>query len=94
MNRIQKKGAEVIRLNKGDPPQYIKTPKYIVLYESVVPPVYPITEAIIIIAIYTIFSIFYGFYLKKKKPDIAWNAGKSVNIVAEEELEVKANSSK
>ena len=29
-NQIQKKGAEVIRLNKGDPPQYIKTPKYIV----------------------------------------------------------------
>ena len=65
-----------------------------VLYESVVPPVYPITEAIIIIAIYTIFSIFYGFYLKKKKPDIASNAGKSVNIVAEEELETKANPSK
>ncbi len=29
-NQIQKKGAEVIRLNKGDPPQYIKTPKYII----------------------------------------------------------------
>ncbi len=55
-----------------------------VLYTSVVPPVYPITDAIIIIAVYTIFSIIYALYIKYKKPEIAKKAGKNVNLVDEE----------
>jgi amino acid transporter len=55
-----------------------------VLYESVVPPVYPITDAIYIIAAYTIFSIAYALYLKHKKPELVKKAGKSVNLVDEE----------
>jgi len=55
-----------------------------VLYESVVPPVYPITDAIIIIAAYTIFTVLYGFYIKYKKPEVAKRAGKNVNLVDEE----------
>ncbi|KPV46460.1 amino acid transporter [Acidiplasma aeolicum] len=55
-----------------------------VLYESVVPPVYPITDAIIIIGVYTLFSVIYAFYIKYKKPDVARRAGKTVNLVDEE----------
>lgn len=55
-----------------------------VLYESVVPPVYPITDAIIIIAMYTVFSAIYAVYTRYKKPKIAEMAGKNVNLVDEE----------
>jgi amino acid transporter len=55
-----------------------------VLYESVVPPVYPITYAIEIIAIYLVFSGAYALYIKYKKPELAARAGKSVNLVDEE----------
>jgi len=55
-----------------------------VLYESVVPPVYPITEAIAVIAAYTIFSIAYALYMKTHKPETMARAGKYVNIVDEE----------
>ena len=57
-----------------------------VLYESVVPPVYPITDGIIIIALYSIFAIGYSLYLKKTKPGKVKNAGLTVNLVAEEKL--------
>ena len=57
-----------------------------VLYESVVPPVYPITYAILVIAIYTVFSIIYALYIKYRKPDLARKAGKSVNLVDEEHI--------
>ncbi len=49
-----------------------------------VPPVYPITDAIIIIGVYTLFSVIYAFYIKYKKPDVARRAGKTVNLVDEE----------
>ncbi len=55
-----------------------------VLYESLVPPVYPITYAIMIIGIYAVFSVIYALYIKYKKPELAKNAGKSVNLVDEE----------
>ncbi len=51
-----------------------------------VPPVYPITDGIVIIALYSIFAIGYSLYLKKTKPDKAKNAGLTVNLVAEEKL--------
>lgn len=55
-----------------------------VLFESVYPPIYPITYAVIAIAIYLILSIIYALYIKYKKPEIARNAGKNVNLVDEE----------
>ncbi|SMD30340.1 APC family permease [Picrophilus oshimae] len=55
-----------------------------VLYESVVPPVFPITEALIVIALYTSFSIYYALRMKYKKPELMARAGKSVNLVDEE----------
>ena len=55
-----------------------------VLYESIVPPVYPITYAILIIGVYTVFSVVYALYIKYKKPELAKKAGKYVNIVDEE----------
>ena len=57
-----------------------------VLYESVVPPVYPITDGIIIIALYSFFAAGYSLYLKKTKPDKVKNAGMTVNLAAEEKL--------
>ncbi len=55
-----------------------------VLYESIVPPVFPITEAVIVIAAYTIFSLYYALRMKYKRPDLMVKAGKSVNLVDEE----------
>jgi amino acid transporter len=55
-----------------------------VLYESVIPPVYPISEAILVIAIYTIFSVTYALLMKKRKPELMVNAGKTVNLLDEE----------
>ena len=60
-----------------------------VLYESVVPPVYPITDGIVIIGLYTVFSIAYALYMKKIKPEIVKNAGKRVNLVVEDEIKNK-----
>lgn len=55
-----------------------------VLYESIIPPVYPITEAIAIVAIYSIFSAVYAIYMKITRPEIMKRAGKNVNLVDEE----------
>jgi amino acid transporter len=57
-----------------------------VLYASVVPPVYPITYAVLIIGVYTVFSVIYALYIKYKKPELARKAGKSVNLVDEEHI--------
>ncbi len=65
-----------------------------VLYGSVVPPVYPITEAVIIIAIYVTFSIIYGLRLERIHPEITENAGKKVNMVEEERLKGFITNSK
>ncbi len=58
-----------------------------VLYESIIPPVFPLTEAVMAIAIYIILMSFYILVLGKRKPDIVKWAGKRVNIITEEELE-------
>ncbi|MGP6207251.1 APC family permease [Cuniculiplasma sp. SKW3] len=55
-----------------------------VLYESVAGFVYPIAEAIIVVAAYTIFSLAYALRMKKIRPDLMAKAGKSVNLVDEE----------
>jgi amino acid transporter len=55
-----------------------------VLYESVVSFVYPVGEAVLAIAIYTVFCIYYALRMKSKKPELMARAGKSVNLVDEE----------
>jgi amino acid transporter len=57
-----------------------------VLVESIVPPVFPITEAVVAALGYLIFAIFYAVRTVKNKPDVAARAGKSVNLVEEEKL--------
>ena len=64
------------------------------MYGSVIPPVYPITEAVIIIAVYVTFSVIYGLHLKRVHPEIAENAGKGVNLVEEERLKGFITNSK
>lgn len=58
-----------------------------VLYESLIPPVFPISDAIIGSVIYLIFAISYARWIVKTKPEVARRAGKSVNLVEEEKLE-------
>jgi len=57
-----------------------------VLFESLYPPVFPISEAVMASFGYLIFAIFYAVRTVKLKPDVAARAGKSVNIVEEEKL--------
>ncbi len=57
-----------------------------VLFESLYPPVFPITEAVIASIIYLIFALSYAVNIVIKKPDIAKRAGKYVNLVEEEKL--------
>jgi len=57
-----------------------------VLYESIIPPVFPITEAVIGASAYLVFAIFYAIRTVKLKPEVAARAGKSVNLVEEEKL--------
>ncbi len=59
-----------------------------VLYESVIPPVYPITDGIAIIAAYTLFSILYALYIKRTKPEVVKNIAKVnlVDLVEEEQI--------
>ncbi|MFG1545466.1 MAG: APC family permease [Thermoplasmataceae archaeon] len=57
-----------------------------VLYESVWPPVFPVTEAVIVAAVYLAFAISYAVLLKIRRPDLVKRAGKTVNIVEEEKL--------
>ena len=57
-----------------------------VLYESVIPPIFPITEAIAASVIYLAFAIYYAIRIKITKPEVARRAGKSMNLVEEEKL--------
>ncbi|AWR97495.1 amino acid permease [Acidianus sulfidivorans JP7] len=56
-----------------------------VLYESIWPPVFPVTQATLTGAAILLFSIFYTYWIKVKKPNAYKNAGLTVNIVKEEE---------
>ncbi|ARM76198.1 APC family permease [Acidianus manzaensis] len=56
-----------------------------VLYESIIPPVFPVTQAVATGGAVLIFSIFYAYWIKIKKPTAYKNAGMSVNIVKEEQ---------
>ncbi|BAB59652.1 amino acid permease [Thermoplasma volcanium GSS1] len=58
-----------------------------VLYESIIPPVFPITQAVEAIVVYIVFMIIYIVFLGRVKPDVIKNAGKTVNLVKEEDLE-------
>ncbi len=60
-----------------------------VLYESVISPVYPITDAVALIAAYVIFTLVYSFRMQKLKPGVMEKAGKIVNIIEEEKLELE-----
>ena len=58
-----------------------------VLYESIVPPVFPISEAVLASFGYLAFALLYAVRTVKLKPDVAARAGRSVNLVEEEKLE-------
>ncbi|MCL4437924.1 MAG: APC family permease [Candidatus Thermoplasmatota archaeon] len=62
-----------------------------VLYESIYPPVFPITEAVLAAIAYLIFALYYARMIVRKKPEVARRAGKSVNLVEEEKLEQNTN---
>ncbi len=55
-----------------------------VLYESVWPPVFPVTQAVIVSIIYMAVMAGYTLRLWRRKPEVLRNAGRSVNIVEEE----------
>ena len=55
-----------------------------VLYESIVPPVYPITEAVVVVVLYMMFSVGYAIYMHFNRPELMKTAGRSVNLVDEE----------
>lgn len=57
-----------------------------VLYESVWPPVFPVTQAVLISAVYTVFAVIYAMQMKARKPGVVERAGRTVNIVEEEKL--------
>lgn len=57
-----------------------------VLYESLYPPVFPITDAVVASIIYLVFALSYARRIVKHKPDVAKRAGRSVNLVEEEKL--------
>ena len=57
-----------------------------VLYESIYPPVFPITDAVVAAIGYLFFAFYYARRTVKKKPDVARRAGRSVNLVEEEKL--------
>ncbi len=62
-----------------------------VLYESIIPPVFPLTEAVIAIAVYIVLMSVYIIVLEQRKPEIVKWAGKRVNIISEEELNEENN---
>ncbi|AWR99012.1 APC family permease [Metallosphaera hakonensis] len=65
-----------------------------VLYESVWPPQFPVTEAVITGSGLLIFSIIYTHWIKRNKPEAYRRAGLTVNIVEEEKTEgLDSNSS-
>ena len=55
-----------------------------VLYESLVPPIFPVTEAVLVSVLYTTFATLYAIWLKKRKPEVVKKAGITVNLVEEE----------
>ncbi|MEM4086521.1 MAG: APC family permease [Saccharolobus sp.] len=59
-----------------------------VLYESIWPPVFPVTQAVGVGAGAIAFSIGYTFWIKHKKPESYRRAGTTVNIVQEEMQDV------
>ncbi|MFG1519671.1 MAG: APC family permease [Thermoplasmataceae archaeon] len=65
-----------------------------VLYESIVPPAFPITQAVAAIAIFIILIGIYITWLARKHPDYILNAGRTVNLIAEEELVYNGSSGK
>jgi amino acid transporter len=65
-----------------------------VLYESVIPPVFPVTEAVATGALYLLGSSIYAFWIKKTRPQVLKTAGRRVNIVEEELLEAKNKEAK
>ncbi|NON61154.1 APC family permease, partial [Acidianus sp. RZ1] len=58
-----------------------------VLYESIIPPVFPVTQAVLFGSAILIFSVIYTIWIKIKKQEIYANIGKSVNVVEEERKE-------
>jgi len=60
-----------------------------VLYESIVPPVFPITQAVAAVAVYIVFMTVYIIWLSRKHPDIVKAAGRRVNLITEEEINGK-----
>ncbi len=65
-----------------------------VLYESIIPPVFPVTEAVATGALYLAGVSVYAYWIKKTKPQVLKNAGRRVNIVEEELLEAKNKEDK
>lgn len=67
-----------------------------VLYASIWPPVYPVTQAVIFTFVYIGIMLAYTLNVWKKRPDILKKAGTRVNIVEEELQEAarKNNDSK
>ncbi len=58
-----------------------------VLYESIWPPVFPVTQAVATGVAVLIFSIIYTSWIRVKKPEAYRRAGKTVNVVEEEKKE-------
>ncbi|MCL4345130.1 MAG: APC family permease [Candidatus Thermoplasmatota archaeon] len=92
--RLKEKHVGIFDLVKHDILHYlfpgIATLIFIfVLYESVAGFVYPIAEAIIVVALYAVFSFIYALRMKKIKPELMARAGKSVNLVDEEHIHAK-----
>jgi len=56
-----------------------------VLYESIIPPVFPITEAVASIALYIVLMGIYIYRLGRRKPEAIMKAGRTVNMVPEKE---------
>ncbi|BCS92491.1 APC family permease [Metallosphaera javensis (ex Sakai et al. 2022)] len=60
-----------------------------VLYESIWPPVFPVTQAVIVGVAFLLFSVFYTLRIKRTNPNAYKNAGITVNIVEEEKIHEK-----
>ncbi|QKR00901.1 APC family permease [Metallosphaera tengchongensis] len=58
-----------------------------VLYESVYPPVFPVTQAVITGFAFLAFSVLYTIWIAKKRPHIMNKVGTRINLVREEQLE-------
>lgn len=58
-----------------------------VVYESVNPPVFPVTQAVEASVIVLIILIIYSLFIRYRKPWVLEKAGKRVNIVEEELLD-------